>query len=379
MVLQPHDVRACLRTHRFGILAAVVMAAIGAAVLIWNGSPYFELGLLTQVGDQRLYYDLTLSLLRRSFEKSPYTVGYSLFMAPFALATGVSPDWRAIMPSLIAVQSLILIPFAFFMIYRRISSAKAFAIVSLLFVVYYGSLLLRSTDVLVKWNFFGLSPLSEPLAIALLLGFHALLLKRDLAPWHAAAAGAIMGAALLCRSTLIILLAAPVIVLVLRRRWTPAVILAMSCCAIYAIQLYVNYRMGGSVRFNGYVWWNELNAASHRDYVRSIYGFDSTALFSLDYLRRNVIVLLPHYALLLYLCFRVSLLDNIRGILVAASLMAFLIVHLAYWWSGASDLIDRFLMPAFFLALFTIAQSMRETCAAPAQSTRVREDPARGA
>jgi hypothetical protein len=362
-----------LRTHRFGILAAVVMAAIGAACLIRNGSPYFELGLLTQVGDQRLYYDLTLSLLRRSLEKSPYTVGYSLFMAPFALATGVSPDWRSIMPGLIAVQALILVPFAFFMIYRRICSAKAFGIVSLLFVVYYGSLLLRSTDVLVKWNFFGLSPLSEPIAIVLLLAFHALLMKRDLAPWQAAVAGAIMGASLLCRSTLIILLAAPVIVLLLRRRWTPAIILAISCCAIYAIQLYVNYRMGGSVRFNGYVWWNELNASSHRDYIRSIYGIESTALFSVDYLRRNVIVLLPHYALLLYLCFRVSLLDNVRGILVAGSLMAFLIVHLAYWWSGASDLIDRFLMPAFFLALFTIAQSMRETRAAPAQTVRPAE------
>src|SRR6266446_6362905 len=134
--------REWLRTHRLGIFAAVVVAAISAACLIQNGSPYFELPLLTQVGDQRLYYDLTLSLLRRSFEKSPYTVGYSLFMAPFALATGVSPDWRSIMPSLIAVQSLILIPLSFFMIYRRISSTKVFAIVSLLFVAYYCTLLL---------------------------------------------------------------------------------------------------------------------------------------------------------------------------------------------------------------------------------------------
>src|SRR5204862_37630 len=68
------NARNWLRTHRFGILAAVVVAAISAACLIRNGSPYFEEGLLTQVGDQRLYYDLALNLLRRSFEKSPYPV-----------------------------------------------------------------------------------------------------------------------------------------------------------------------------------------------------------------------------------------------------------------------------------------------------------------
>src|SRR5205814_3855150 len=89
------NAREWLRTHRFGILAAVVVAAISAACLIRNGSPYFEEGLLTQVGDQRLYYDLTLRLLRGNIEKSPYTVGYSAFMAPFALATGMSPDWRS--------------------------------------------------------------------------------------------------------------------------------------------------------------------------------------------------------------------------------------------------------------------------------------------
>jgi len=118
-------------------------------------------------------------------------------------------------------------------------------------------------------------------------------------------------------------------------------------------------------------WWNELNAASHRALTLSIYGIDSSDMFSAGYLRRNLIVLLPHYALLLYLCFRVSLLDNIRGILVAGSLMAFMILNLAYSWAAAGGLVDRYLMPAYFLALFYIAQSMPGTQVAPAQSARV--------
>jgi hypothetical protein len=367
MLFQPHAMRddrrigalvESLRTYRFGIAAAIAVAAISAACLIRNGSPYFELEFVSRVGDQRLYYDLTLGLLRRSFEKSPYTIGYSVFMAPFAIATGVSPDWRSIMPGLIAVQSLILVPLSFFAIYRAVSCAKAFAALSLLFAVYYCSLLLRSSDVLIKWDFLGLVALSEPIAIALLLAFHALLLKDELKLSQALVAGAVMGAALMCRSTLIILLIAPVIMLVLARRWALVVSLGMSCCAIYSVQLYVNYRMGGSVRFNGYAWWNELNASFNRDTIRAIYGVDATALFSIDYLRRNVTALLPNYALLLYFCFRVFLSDNVRGLLVAGSLMAFLILHLAYWWSGTYDMIDRFMMPAFFLSLFYIARSM---------------------
>jgi len=85
---------------------------------------------------------------------------------------------------------------------------------------------------------------------------------------------------------------------------------------------------------------------------------DSSDMFSAGYLRRKPDRPAPHYALLLYLCFGfpcwITSAESCRG-----SLMAFMILNLAYSWAAAGGLVDRYLMPAYFLALFYIAQSMR--------------------
>lgn len=353
---------------RLGLIAALVFVAISTVLMITNGSVIFEHDFLERVGDQRLYHGLALGIVELEFPKSLYTVGYPLFLVPAVLLTGQQADWASIMPVVIPLQALVVVPVTMWLVFANKTGRYVLLVASAL-GAYILMLFLTSRDVLVGYNLLGLIPYSEPLAILMLvISYHVYLAairsEPDPGVWRLALLGACVAACLLTRNTLAILLLPIFVDMLTARRVRHLAGLSVFVGIFYLPQLIYNYLATGSAFFNGYAWWASEKIEKDRAYIERLYGIDSTAQFSVEYLRQNVTNLWSRYAPVVVLSALNLFKPNRFTVMVVAASMMNVVFYLAYWWSAAGGLIDRFLLPNVILLLYVLGNELVSSGAA---------------
>lgn len=343
------------------LLPSVIFIFVSIVLIAINRSFIFEREFISQYGDQQLYYKLARGVLNGEFPKSPYTLGYPLLYMPLLLMTGVKESWTSIMPLAISLQAFVLMPMTLFLVFK--DKSRKWLVYSFAgLCTYYGLFFWASTDTLMKYNFFGLIPLSEPLAIFCLISGYYVYLKylqtdtprlRYLVLFAALFAWSIM-----TRSTSIILYLPLFIELLLDKRFKPIAIIGGVSALWYAPQIAYNYLCSGDPLFNGYVWWANGKVAKNTNNIESLYGFRSSAMFSVRYLAVNIKDLALEYVPFLTLCGVVALKRNRLVALVLGCSLLNLVFHLAYWWSNYGGLLHRFLLPNIFLLLFVFRNEL---------------------
>lgn len=167
-----NSLKSRLIRNRIAYCVVAFVLLINIFLLSQNGSWLFESQILENFGDQRLYFELAYNILAGENAKYPYTLGYPAFYMPFIILENFTNDWRMIMDEVIFIQAFIIVPAIFFLIFRRLNYKKSL-ILFLIIAFYYFNNILFAVDPLLKYNFLGLVPLSEPLAILfLLLSYH---------------------------------------------------------------------------------------------------------------------------------------------------------------------------------------------------------------
>ncbi len=347
--------------NRFYLIFPVLFAMISLVLIISNGSFIFEYDFINRYGDQNLYYKLAYNLAKWEFPKSPYTLGYPLMYLPFIIVTGIRESWTSIMNFVIPLQAFILIPSSIFLIMK--DKTKKWALVTLgLMVGYYFVFLLKSEDILIKYNVLGLIPLSEPLAVSTLITSYWIYLrylkveKPKIA--HIVLFAGLFSISLLTRNTSLILFLPIFVDLLIDKRLRQVLYIGILAAVFYAPQLIYNYMASKDVLFNGYVWWASNKVEKNTNTIEAIYGVRSSAMFSMQYFAFNITHLLVQYLPLVALCF-VNLFKKSRFVsLVVVFSMLNLVFYLSYWWSGTGDLLYRFLLPNIFLLLFIFKNNL---------------------
>lgn len=354
-MIVPPAFKKYLKRSWFYLLFPLSFAVVALLLLVHNGAFIFEYTFLNTYGDQHHYYNLAYELIKGRAVMDYYTLGYSLLYLPFILLTGVSQNWESIMSLLIPFQAFVMVPATIYIIFKDKTKRDALAALAIL-AAYYLVFLLRSGDILIKYNFFGLMPLSEPLAIACLIGAHYAYLKyvkaKAVAPGYIALLVALIAGGLLTRNTSAILFAPIFIDLLLDRRFLRLFVIGALTGLVYLPQLIYNHICCGDILYNGYVWKSVARAERNANIVEALYGVRTNALFSIRYLVVNLKVLLLQYIPLLVLATINLMRKNRLVILIVLFSVINLIFHLSYWWSQASGLLDRFLLPNILLLLF---------------------------
>ncbi len=359
--------KSLLVNNYFAFCVVLFILLINTVLLLQNGSWLFESQVLENYGDQRLYFELAYNILSVNNTKSLYTLGYPVFYIPFIIWENFTNDWRMIMNEVIFIQAFVIIPLVFFLIFRKLDYKKSL-IIALIIVFYYFNNILFAPDPLLKYNFLGLIPLSEPLAILLLLLSYCfyyklksveLLSKKEMLNFILL--GFIFGFTILIRTTTVILLVPIVLDMIFSKNFKKFLLLALGAFIIYIPQLIWNQWVSGMFFFNGYIWWEYVNMSNNMVYKQALYGFAEPNSFSLSYFFVNVWKLIPSYIVLIYLLLFIRPWKTKFEVFIMICTILFIVIHLAYWWSAASNLIDRFLLPNFFLLFFVYGQRLRKS------------------
>jgi hypothetical protein len=240
-------------------------------------------------------------------------------------------------------------------------------VIATLLTYYYFTQLLSSQDPLTKYTALGLIPLSEPLAILCLLLSYVLFFrikekKVDKKSSNVLIVGLALFIAytLMTRQTLAILIA-PIFIYFLQEKWYGLVVKVMSYSFLFYVpQLIWNYWVSRDLLFSGYSWWNsEVAGEMHQKMIYALYNINGNALFSVDYFMQNVKNLFSSYFFLFVLLVIGRFWQSRPGLYVAVFTVFNIVFYLSYWWSGASGLIDRFLLPNYFLIIFFMAKRLR--------------------
>ncbi len=350
-----------LRQNHFYLLFPLLFILISVNLLIINGSFLFESDFLHKVGDQKLYYSLAHKLALLDGEKSYYTLGYPLLYLPFILLTGIKDSWTSIMPAVISLQAFIMLPSSIYLIFK--TKTRKYALISFgLLCTYYFFFVMRSEDILTKYTFFGLIPLSEPLSIFLLLGAYHTYLKYFYSSTpkvkHNLLLSILITWGVLTRNISVILYLPLFIDLLLDKKFRTLCQIGVLSIVLYTPQLIYNFLVSGDVLFNGYKWNAALRAEKNSRAIESLYGVKSSALFSFHYFTANFTSLFAQYLPLFFLATINVVRKNRFLLLVVFCSCLNLILYLAYWWSKAGGLMDRFLLPNVFLLLYIYKNSL---------------------
>lgn len=356
-----------IKINKSGLLAAAIIGLINALLVWLNQSWVFERFIIENYGDQQLYFELAYSILSGEKRKSIYTLGYPVFFMIFILKEGLTSDWRQIIAEVIFTQAFIIVPLTFFLIFRKLS-VKYFLIIFTITLYYYLTNLLLAPDPLLRYNFLGLVPLSEPLAVLLIivvyLVYHRLrrverVGKREMLTFGGL--GFLIAFCILVRSTLAVLIVPIFLDLLISRKIKAFAILLVSSFIFFIPQLLWNYWVSHNVFFSGYLWWNsEIAEDLNRGIIKRIYGIDSNQIFSLVYLKQNLRTLFLAYFPLIALLVYSRMWRNKLEILVTALSVANILFYLSYFWSAEFDLIDRFLLPNYLLVIFLLSEKFRK-------------------
>lgn len=357
-----HEIQNFIEENRTGVIAVLILVIILAAIVINNGSWIFQRNIVERFGDQQLYYSLALNILNGVNTKSPYTLGYPLFYMFFIIFTGFQTDWRSIMPQVIFTQAFLIIPAIIFLIYRK-QTIKGILILSVILISYFLYNIWSAPDPLLKWNFFGLVPLSEPLSIFLTVCSYFIYFKtknKTINIKYNILLGFLIALSLMVRSTSIILLAPIFIETLLQKKFKELLQISLSTFIFFLPQLWWNYWVSGSIFFSGYVWWADVvNPVKTRMDIFGLYGIDSSKMFSIDYLKINYYVLTTSYLTLILLVLYSRLWKSRLEVFVSLFTIINICFYLSYWWSINSHLIDRFLLPNFILVIYLLSEKLR--------------------
>ena len=350
-----------IERNYFWLLFPLLFIVVSLTLVLLNGSWLFQYDFISKIGDQRLYYRLAYGLVQGEFPKSLYTIGYPLFYAPFIVITGVSASWQSIMSYVIPVQSLLLMPATVYLIVK--DKTKRNALVTLgIMLVYLAYLALFSSDRLIVYNFFGLIPLSEPLAIFCLIASYYVYLKlvKQKQSYKGLALLAMLFAfALMTRNTIVILFLPLLADMALDKAYKRLVMFGLMSSVFYFPQLLYNHASSNDWFFSGYMWWAAQNKAKDMANIEQLYGITSDAMFSLEYLRVNVVRLAASYLPVAIIGAAIRWCQKDRfSLLVLLCSLVNVLFFLSYWWSAAGGLLDRFLLPNFFLLMFIIGNRL---------------------
>ena len=349
------------RLNSFYFIYPVIFVAASIVQILMNGSFIFEYEFLNKFGDQKLYYDLAYNIAHGNFPKSPYTLGYSLFYLPFIFITGIKQNWEAIMIPIISIQAFILVPVTIFLLFINKGKKVALFVFGIL-VIYFLLFLRTSEDRLIGFNFFGLIPLSEPLAVFLLISSYHVYLKylkiSHYKIFYLIIFSFLFAWSLLTRNTIIILYLPIFLDMLLDNKHKNLFLITTVSFLFYTPQLIYNYLCSGNLFFNGYVWWANNSIIKTMRTIKALYGVESSKMFSVEYLKINIHELFFQYMPLIALSIFNYLNKNRFTLLVLLFTLINLVFHLAYWWSKAGGLIHRFLMPNVFLLLFIFRNNL---------------------
>ena len=340
-----------------------------SALLLWrNHSWIFERYIIENYGDQQLYYLQAYNILKQINDKAQYTIGYALFYIPFLLISNVNPDWRSIMSKVIFTQAFIIVPVTYFLIFYKLTWKKSMLVLSIV-AFYFAANLINSIDILTKYNALGLVPLSEPQSILTLILSYFIynklqhfkdskLDKRSF--FWLIFLGFSIATTIMTRSTFGILLIPIFAVFLIEKKFKWLAVIAASIVFFYIPQFIWNYWVSGNILFNGYVWYTSQSfiIEANTNYIEKLYGIRMYSMFSPIFLGQNLVTLLSSYALLIFLIVFFKLWKTKLQLFVSLVTIFNILFYLAYWWSAAGHLIDRFLLPNYILLFFIIAQNL---------------------
>lgn len=357
-----NSLKKIIRKH-YTIIPSITAIILVVTLLLLNNSYIFEKEIVEVHGDQRLYYELSLSIVQGHPTKSLYSLGYPFFYIPFIILTGVKANWQSIMPYVVLVQSLFLIPASISYIFSK-KSKSAFSMTFILLTLYY-LFLLTSSDSLIKYNILGLIPLSEPLNIFLLLTSYHIYISKIQGKWFSSRNSILLGCFLastvLVRQVSAILLFPIIIDMFIQKNFRTVISTGLSGLFFLSPQLIYNYFVGDNLFFNGYEWWAEMTVDKANIMKESTFGFSSNTEFSLQYFVQNAENLLtryiPIFVFICYIFYSNFKKRNVFVISIAVASLLNTILYLSYWWSGLGGLIDRFLLPMVFLLLYIFNQT----------------------
>ena len=351
-----------------GAFFAIAVALINAYLLITNKSWIFHPEIVVKHGDQIHYFELANNISNLVAAKSLYTLGYPLLYLFIIMIDGDVASWQAAMPYIITFQAFVIFPAIIYLIFRNLRISDVFVIGALLLYYYYTQLI-ASTDPLTKYTALGLISLSEPIAILCLLLCYQIFFRITENSFNTKSLSrqflllALFTAyALMTRQTLALLIA-PIYIYFLQEKQYRICLKVMSYAILFYLpQLIWNYWVSRDILFNGYAWWNsEVAWEMHQEMIYTLYNITGKALFSLDYFTQNSKNIFPAYFLLLVLLVIGRFWKSKIGIYLAIFTLLNVIFYLSYWWSAASGLIDRFLLPNYALIIFFISKQLKNS------------------
>lgn len=359
-------IKVFIDTNRTGIAAALILIILNSMLLIINGSWIFQRNIIEFFGDQQLYFDLANNVLMGRNFKSPYTLGYSIFYMILIVLHDFPSDWRAIMGTVISIQAFMIVPSIFFLIYRKLNKVAVITI-STVISIYFLYNIIFAVDPLLKFNFLGLVPLSEPLSILTMLFAYVVYFKvknsegsQEKITSLITLLGFLIAFSVMVRSASIILIAPILIDMLLAKKFKLFLSVTLFSALFFIPQLAWNYWVSGSITFSGYIWWAEVvNPVKTVMDIQGLYGINSSAMFSLDYAKVNYIVLISSYIPLVLLLLYSRMWKTKLEVLVTIFTVLNIVFYLSYWWSLNGNLIDRFLLPNYFLIFYFFSIKLR--------------------
>lgn len=356
-----------IKKNRTGVIAALILIILNSVLLIINGSWIIERKIVEFYGDQQLYFDLAYNVLMGRNLKSPYTLGYPIFYMILIVIHDFPKDWTVIMGAVVSLQAFVMVPSIFFFIYRK-QTRQALVILSLIFTFYFLNNIFFAIDPLLKYNFLGLVPLSEPLSILITVLCYVVYFKLNSAPVQEksnlsiiAFLGFLIAFCVMIRYASVLLIAPIFLDLLLNKKFKLFVVTGIFSALFFTPQLVWNYWVSGNITFNGYIWWAEvINPVKTLMDIKGLYGIDSTAMFSIEYLKVNCLKLITTYTPLILLVLFSRLWKTKIEILITIFTIVNIIFYLSYWWSINGNLLERFLLPNYFLVIFFLSQKFRE-------------------
>lgn len=347
------------------LVIILIYVLLISLVLLFNKSFYFEYEILAIYGDQKQYYQLAYNLSNLVFEKSQYTIGYSLFYIPFVILKRGIEDWHSIMPLVIFTQSLIITPITLFLI--LITKSRRYVIYTVIIFLTYLLFLFTSLDPLTKFNLVGLVPLSEPLTSLYLVLSYFIYLKfikvNRLKKFnlYILILGILISLTILTRQASVILLLPIFLDLLINKEYRKLIYISLLSFIFFIPQFFYNYKVSGGIYFDGYKWWASNEVLRNNELKYKLYGFVDSSIFSIKYFIPNLKILFWRYIsfliLPLILLIRYRRKISIVHLVILFSILN-LLFHLTYWWSNFSDLIDRFLLPNVYLLLFLFGNTL---------------------
>jgi hypothetical protein len=352
--------------HISGFLSASIFIIISFLLIKINNSFFFQYDILSKYGDQQIYYSQALDILNYRNNKSPSTIGYSIFYIPFIVFNVIfkifSADWRSITPLVIFVQSFILVPLTFFLIFKK-KEFKTFLFGFLLLFLYYFLIIFTSKEPLIKYLYFGLIPLAEPLAILILIFIYEMYFTKidktasnNVNIKNFFIFSICISYLLMVRSTTLLLLLPIALDLLFKKKYKIIILLMLLTLIFFSPQLIYNFWVGESFFWYSYNWWNSLphHIEKYTKLIESTYYLTSSKIFSFDYLKLNMFKLFYHYCYLIFLLILLVFQRKIFSIYIFVSSLINLFFYLSYFWSPISDTIDRLLLPNYIVVIYFI-------------------------